>query len=951
MGIVKAVYEKVFGSANKHTLKLFQKNVDQINALEESFKSLSDEALKAKTSEFKSRLEKGEALNDILPEAFATVREASRRVSGMRHFDVQLIGGMALHNGMIAEMRTGEGKTLVATLPAYLNALEGKGVHVVTVNDYLARRDAVWMGKIYNFLGLSIGVIQNLRVSYVYDPGVTATTEETELENAQTLSFKVEYDHLRPSTRQESYRCDITYGTNNEYGFDYLRDNMVQDISEMVMRPGNEMHYALVDEIDSILVDEARTPLIISAPAGEATDQYYQFAKLVRGLSEKTDYNVDEKLRSATLTEEGIAKFEKWLGIENIYVEGGIRTVHHIEQALKAEVLFKRDKEYVVDGDEIVIIDEFTGRKMPGRRYSEGLHQAIEAKENVKIQKESQTLATITFQNLFRMYKKLAGMTGTAETEEEEFRRIYNLEVLVIPTNKTAARQDLSDRIYKDETIKFKAVAQKIKEIQEKQQPILVGTISVEKNEALSRYLTSVGIKHEILNAKNHEREGEIIADAGRPGAVTLATNMAGRGVDIKLGGSAADPKDIETVKAAGGLFVLGTERHEARRIDNQLRGRSGRQGDPGMTQFFVSTDDDLMRIFAGDRLKNVMNRLNVPDDMPIEQGMITRILENAQKKVEGHNFDIRKHLLDYDDVLNRHRTVVYKKRKQILELYKKQTESAADFPPQDVPSSSDENNEESSVTTEQNFTSLKETILHSIESEIENIVAYHTQPKMQPEEVSDSEAQGKKEGDWDIKEICETMRTIYPFTPEDANHLFEIGKHDDGKLEEAESKEKMITYLVDRAKQEYEKIESEIARLQGDAASANNIMRSIEKSLLLRSIDTLWVEHLVNVDYLRTGISLRSYGQRDPLIEYKREAYQMFQLLLQNIQKEVVYTFYKVHQGIEIVPTIMANDNLVQEGATKTSSQADKTFEQSNSKKKESKKERRRRQRLEKQD
>ena len=948
MGIVKSVYEKVFGSSNTHTLKIFQKKVDQINALESNFQSLSDEALKAKTTELKERLKKGESLDDILPEAFATVREASRRVSGMRHFDVQLIGGMALHNGMIAEMRTGEGKTLVATLPAYLNALEGKGVHVVTVNDYLARRDAVWMGKIYHFLGLSVGVVQNLRVSYIYDPGVVAPTpEDAAIESTEILSFKVEYDHLRPSSRQESYQCDITYGTNNEYGFDYLRDNMVQDISEMVMRPGNEMHYALVDEIDSILVDEARTPLIISAPAGEATDQYYQFAKLVRQLSEKTDYNVDEKLRSATLTEEGIAKFEKWLGIENIYVEAGIRTVHHIEQALKAEVLFKRDKEYVVDGDEIVIIDEFTGRKMPGRRYSEGLHQAIEAKENVKIQKESQTLATITFQNLFRMYKKLGGMTGTAETEEEEFRRIYNLEVLVIPTNKSAARLDHSDRIYKDETIKFKAVAKKIKEVQEKQQPILVGTISVEKNEALSNYLTGLGIKHEILNAKNHEREGEIIAQAGRPGAVTLATNMAGRGVDIKLGGIAADPKDIETVKAAGGLFVLGTERHEARRIDNQLRGRSGRQGDPGETQFFVSTDDDLMRIFAGDRLKNVMNRLNVPDDMPIEQGMITKILENAQKKVEGHNFDIRKHLLEYDDVLNRHRSVVYKKRKHILELFQAQT-STEETPKIEV---TQEEVDENEGSTEQTFESLREMILFSVENEIEQIVSFHTQEKIPEQELPDeqpSESDQKLQGDWNIKEICETMRTIYPFTPEDANHVFEIAKREEGKLEQIEIKEKIITFLVDRAKEEYKKMEDQILRLSADPKEANKIMRSIEKSILLRSIDTLWVEHLVNVDYLRTGIGLRSYGQRDPLIEYKREAYQMFQLLLQNIQKEVVYAIYKVNQDIEIAPTLMAKDNLVQKGATEAAPDAQKHSSNDGAKKKESKKERRKRQRME---
>lgn len=950
MGIVKSVYEKVFGSSNTHTLKIFQKKVDQINALESSFQSLSDDALKAKTTELKERLTKGESLDDILAEAFATVREASRRVSGMRHFDVQLIGGMALHTGMIAEMRTGEGKTLVATLPAYLNALEGKGVHVVTVNDYLARRDAVWMGKIYHFLGLSVGVVQNLRVSYVYDPGVLATTaEDTALENTEILSFKVEYDHLRPSSRQESYQCDITYGTNNEYGFDYLRDNMVQDISEMVMRPGNEMNYALVDEIDSILVDEARTPLIISAPAAEAADQYYQFAKLVRQLSEKTDYNVDEKLRSATLTEEGIAKFEKWLGIENIYVEAGIRTVHHIEQALKAEVLFKRDKEYVVDSDEIVIIDEFTGRKMPGRRYSEGLHQAIEAKENVKIQKESQTLATITFQNLFRMYTKLAGMTGTAETEEEEFRRIYNLEVLVIPTNKSAARLDHSDRIYKDELIKFKAVAKKIKELQEKQQPILVGTISVEKNEALSNYLTGLGIKHEILNAKNHEREGEIIAQAGRPGAVTLATNMAGRGVDIKLGGISANPEDIETVKAAGGLFVLGTERHEARRIDNQLRGRSGRQGDPGETQFFVSTDDDLMRIFAGDRLKNVMNRLNVPDDMPIEQGMITKILENAQKKVEGHNFDIRKHLLEYDDVLNRHRSVIYKKRKHILELFQRETGSEESVKSEMV----GEETPDTEVAPEQTFQSLKEMILSSVENEIEQIVSFHTQPQVQIEEMSEenqADSTHKINGDWNIKEICETMRTIYPFTPDDANQVFEMAKRIEGKLEQVEIKEKIITFLVDRAKEEYKKMEEQILRLSSDPKDGSKIMRSIEKSILLRSIDTLWVEHLVNVDYLRTGIGLRSYGQRDPLIEYKREAYQMFQLLVQNIQKEVVYAIYKVNQDIHITPTLMAKDNLVHKGATEAAPDAVHQSQGEAGKKKESKKERRKRQRLERQ-
>ena len=944
MSLLKSVYESVFGSANKKTIKEYEKVVATINELEANFQALSDEQIQNKTLEFKDRLSKGEALDDILPEAFATVREASRRVSGMRHFDVQLIGGMALHNGMISEMRTGEGKTLVATLPAYLNALEGKGVHVVTVNDYLARRDAVWMGKIYHFLGMSVGVIQNMRVSYVFDPSVSSPTSDTEiLQETEIQAFKVEYEYLRPGSRQESYQCDITYGTNNEFGFDYLRDNMVQEVSEMVMRPGNEMHYAIVDEIDSILIDEARTPLIISAPSEDANEQYYQFAKLVRNLTENTDYNKDEKLRSVTLTEIGIEKFEKWLGIENIYVEAGVRTIHHIEQALKAEVLFKRDKDYVVDGDEVMIIDEFTGRKMEGRRYSEGLHQAIEAKEGVKIQKESQTLATITFQNLFRMYTKLSGMTGTAQTEEEEFRRIYNLDVLVIPTNKGAARVDHQDRIYKDEVIKFKAVAKKIQECREKNQPILVGTISVEKNERLSDYLTSIGIQHELLNAKNHEREGEVIAQAGRPGAVTLATNMAGRGVDIKLGGTPAVEADIETVKAAGGLFVLGTERHEARRIDNQLRGRSGRQGDPGETQFFVSTDDDLMRIFAGDRLKNVMNKLNVPDDMPIEQNMISRILENAQKKVEGHNFDIRKHLLEYDDVLNRHRSVVYKKRKNILELFNIEV-GITEKP---TPKISDEENFEiaAEVNDEPAFVSLKDMILNSVENEIEQIISYHTQPKM---DFEPSDEQSEEQG-WDIAGICGALKTIYAFTDEDEAVVRNLATHENGNLEEAESKEKIISYLVERSKQEYVKIEDSVKHLEMSPEDANKTMRSIEKAILLRSIDTLWVEHLINVDYLRTGIGLRGYGQRDPLIEYKREAYEMFQALLQNIQKEVVYAFYKVHHGIELVPTIMAKDNLVHEGASDTSHNVDTPHTSLNSgKKKESKKERRKRQRME---
>jgi len=876
---------KIFGDSNVKTLKTLQPVVGAVNSLEAEMQAFSDVELKNKTVEFKERLGKGESLDDLLTEAFAVVREVSKRVTGMRHFDVQLIGGIALHRGMIAEMRTGEGKTLVATLPIYLNALQGKGVHLVTVNDYLAKRDAVWMGKIYDFLGLSVGIIQNLRVSYKYDSSVQAEVRSLDAE-VQKESFKIEEEFLRPCSRQDAYRCDITYGTNNEFGFDYLRDNMVQSLEEMVMRPGDEMHYAIVDEVDSILVDEARTPLIISAPAEEATQQYYQFAKLVRQLVENNpsdpsglgDYNVDEKMRSSTLTEAGIAKFEKWLGIENIYAEGGIRTVHHVEQALKAEVLFKRDRDYIVDNGEVIIIDEFTGRKMPGRRYSEGLHQAIEAKENTNIQRESQTLATITFQNLFRMYRKLAGMTGTASTESEEFAKIYNLEVLIAPTNKPDRRVDLQDRIYRNEAGKYKAIAERIKECQTKGQPILIGTISVEKNEALSEYLTGNGIKHEILNAKNHEREGEIIAQAGRPGAVTLATNMAGRGVDIKLGGALAAGEEHEKVVKAGGLFVLGTERHESRRIDNQLRGRAARQGDPGETQFVVSTDDDLMRIFAGDRLKSIMTRLKVPEDMPIEQKMITKMLETAQKKVEGHNFDIRKHLLEYDDVLNKHREVVYKKRRQAL-----------------APT-----------------TSLKEMILDLIEQEVEFVVSFHTN------------VEDRKE--WNLQEVYETASTIFPFSDVEKEELLKMNTSGDTKLEDVEARDSIVKFFLSKAEREYEAITKQATDAAGNEAAGAKLMRDFEKNILLRSIDSLWVDHLVAVDYLRTGIGLRGYGQRDPLVEYKKETYQMFNALLSGIQKEVVYSFYKIGAGLRLISapqSVMANDKLVLKGAQKAADDA----------------------------
>lgn len=925
MSFLKKAYETVFGTQNQSTMKEFAPIVEAINEKEAEFAALSNEQIQAKTAEFKERLKKGETLDDLLVEAFATVREAGKRVMGMRHYDVQLIGGIAMHRGMIAEMRTGEGKTLVATLPAYLNALEEKGVHVITVNDYLAKRDAVWMGQLYTFLGLTTGIVQGQRVSYAFDDSnmdisvqeaskqmaeKQETIEETET-SATTKSFHVEDQFLRSVTRQEAYACDITYGTNNEFGFDYLRDNMVQSREQMVMRSGNEMHYAIIDEIDSILIDESRTPLIISAPAGAATEQYYQFAKLATGLVENTHYNLDEKLRSVTLTEDGISYMEQNLGVKNIYAEGGMQIVHHIEQALKAQVLFQNDKEYVVEDGEVVIIDEFTGRKMPGRRYSEGLHQAIEAKEGVAIQQESRTLATITFQNLFRMYKKLSGMTGTAITEEEEFRSIYKLDVLVIPTNKLDARIDNQDRIYLNEKAKYKAIVKQIKACREKGQPILIGTISVEKNEELSVYLTRAGIEHEVLNAKNHEREGEIIAQAGKSGAVTLATNMAGRGVDIRLGGASEDQTEKQKVMEAGGLFVLGTERHESRRIDNQLRGRSARQGDPGETQFFVSTEDDLMRIFAKDRLKTVMQRLKVPEDMPIEQPMITRLLEGAQKKVESHNYDIRKHLLNYDDILNKQRHVIYTKRRQILDI-------AAGVKLEEM-QEDQESTEEAIVEQPQ---TLKHIIQDMIEQELEFIVSYHTNEQALEIDTVTEEGIEDQQG-WNVKEIIETVQSIFLLNDEEKSALERIAKEEgNGKFDDVQARENMLKLLVDKANEQYSALEEQIlaaAKEQGKTEEdAATMVKEIEKQVLLRAIDTLWVDHLVQMTYLRTGIGLRGYGQQDPLIEYKRESFTLFNQLQSSIQKEVVYAFYKVSLGLQLAPTIMSDDKMVLQGAQK---------------------------------
>ncbi len=860
--------DKLFGDTNEKYLKTLEPEIAKINALAGDIEKLSDDELRAKTEEFKTRLDKGETLDNILSEAFAVVREASKRMVGMSHYDVQLVGGIILHRGQIAEMRTGEGKTLVATLPVYLNALTGQGVHLVTVNDYLARRDAVWMGRVYNFLGMSVGCIQHDQ-AFRYDADYTPPPVKTDDDEIVEAVVTIDMDNLRPVERAEAYTADITYGTNNEFGFDYLRDNMVAELDQKVQR---ELHFSIVDEVDSILIDEARTPLIISAPAEESAQTYYQFAKIVKVLEENKHFNIDEKLRAATLTDEGIDAVEKSLDIKNLYTEGGIKLVHHLEQALKAETLFKKDKDYVVKEGEIIIVDEFTGRLMNGRRYSEGLHQAIEAKENVDIQRESQTLATITFQNFFRMYDKLSGMTGTAFTEAEEFAKIYSLEVTVIPTNKPIKRLDKQDSVYKVEQGKYSAMVEEIKRITKTGQPILIGTASIEKNELVGELLSAAGIKHEILNAKNHAREAEILHQAGRKGAVTVATNMAGRGVDIILGGAPFDQAKHDEIISLDGLYVIGTERHESRRIDNQLRGRSGRQGDPGVTQFFLSMEDDMMRIFGTDRMKAMLSKLGIPDDMPIENKMITHSIEQAQKKIEGNNFDTRKHLVEYDDVINKHREVVYKRRNQVLENY-----------------------------LENDGEELENMVFDLISQEIEQVVSFHTAAK-------------STEGDWDIKEIYETVSTIFSLADSERKEIENLG---DNKLSEAEVRTQLIEYLQNLAQEKYDVMEKEIVEEVGK----NNpmTMRQLEKAVYLRSIDTLWIEHLQSMQYLRTGIGLRGYGQRDPLIEYKKESYQIFNALMASIQNQVVYSIYKLaHAQTMAVRSPLERKGMVMSGAAK---------------------------------
>ncbi len=775
--------KKLFGDYNEREIKRMMQYVEQINALEATMTGLSDVSLAGKTAEFKKRLEEGEDLNDLMPEAFAVVREASKRVLGMRHFDVQMLGGITLHEGNIAEMRTGEGKTLVATLPVYLNALTGKGVHVVTVNDYLARRDSEWMGRIYNFLGLSVGLI------------------------VHGLDFQ---------ERRAAYQADITYGTNNEYGFDYLRDNMVIHAEQMVQRP---LNYAIVDEVDSILVDEARTPLIISGPGEKSTELYYVLSQVVPKLIPNEDYTIDEKLKTVAPTESGIAKAEKMLGVSNLYEHENMELSHHFNQALRARALMQRDRDYVVKDGEVIIVDEFTGRLMFGRRYSDGLHQAIEAKEGVKIERESQTLASITFQNFFRMYEKLAGMTGTAKTEEAEFQKIYKLDVIVIPTNRQVTRVDYPDVIYKNRRAKYRAVIEEIIECHGRHQPVLVGTTSIVQSEMLSEQLKKRGIRHNVLNAKFHEQEAQIISQAGQYDAVTIATNMAGRGTDIVLG---------ENVAELGGLHIIGTERHESRRIDNQLRGRAGRQGDAGSSRFYLSLEDDLMRLFGSDNIAGIMDKLGMEENEPIEHALITRSIEQAQKKVEARNFDIRKHVLEYDDVMNQQREVIYGQRRQIL--------------------LGDE---------------LKDNIRHMLEKLVQSIMDAHANEKLYPE-------------DWDFAALIEECEEY--FAPPKRLQLDVLDKM---------SRDELHEYLLQLAHELYE---------EREASFGSDNMRELEKVVMLKVVDNKWMEHLDAMDMLREGIGLRAYGQKDPLIEYKIEAFDMFQQMIENIQGDIVKYMYHVN-------------------------------------------------------
>jgi len=829
--------------SNEKVLKRLQPTADRINKFEPEFEKLSDAELRAKTGEFKARLKAGSSLDELLPEAFAAVREAAKRTIGQRHFDVQLIGGIVLHQGKIAEMKTGEGKTLVATLPFYLNSLSGRGCHLATVNDYLARRDPYWMGSIYHALGVSVASIypqqnpDDHTPSCLYDPDYD--------------SGDGQWRHFRPVPRRQAYEADITYGTSSEFGFDYLRDNMLMDLSQCVQRP---LNYAIVDEVDNLLIDEARTPLIISGPAEESGEKYQIFARLVPRLQREEDYVVDEKSRTVNLTDNGINNLERLLKREgllkspNLYDSANYALIRYLESALKAQVSYRRDREYVVKDGQIIIVDEFTGRLMYGRRYSEGLHQAIEAKEHVKVQRESMTFATVTIQNYFRMHDKLAGMTGTAATEAEEFYKIYKLDVVSIPTHKPMTREDFTDQIYKSEEAKFRAVVREIKEMHEIGRPVLIGTVSIEKSEYLSDLMKRQGIPYQVLNAKYHEKEAGIIARAGEPGAVTIATNMAGRGVDIVLGGSTDGQSEQEwqekhdKVLEVGGLHIIGTERHEARRIDNQLRGRAGRQGDGGSSRFYVSLEDDIVRRFGGDRIKGFMEWAGMGEDAPIENVLINRAITDVQKRVEGYNFDIRKHLVEYDDVINKHREVIYSERKKIL--------GGAD---------------------------LKTNILSMVKDEIQGTVATHT---------------GDGHGfDWDVTSLLADITTIFPLPPTfNSDALSEMKP---GQIENR---------LIEQAEALYEEKEREVG--------AEN-MRVLERLVMLRIIDSLWVEHLTTMENMRQGIGLQAAGQRDPLVAYKREGHRLFQNLMASIQHDVAHTVYLVNvvrrEAAEQAPSPMA--------------------------------------------
>jgi len=819
--------------SNEKELKRLQPLVDHINSLEPEFEKLTDDELRAKTDEFQARLADGESLDEILPEAYAAVREAAKRTIRQRHFDVQLMGGIILHQGKIAEMKTGEGKTLVATLPLYLNALTGQGSHLITVNDYLAKRDCHWMGPIYHALGVSVACINAQQTtgqtapSYIYDPSYESEDQK--------------WKFLRPVTRRQAYEADITYGTNNEFGFDYLRDNMVVDLSQCVQRP---LNYAIVDEVDNILIDEARTPLIISGAAEEATKRYYTFAQLVSRLSKDVDYTIDERTRTTNLTEIGMTKMEKMLKREgllkapDLYDPSNHFLTQYMESALKARVLFKKDKDYVVKDGQVIIVDEFTGRLMFGRRYAEGLHQAIEAKERVKIQRESVTLATITFQNYFRMYQKLAGMTGTAATEAEEFHKIYNLEVVIIPTNKPLIRAEYPDQIYKDEKTKFTAVTREIKQLHDQKRPVLIGTTSIEKSEYLSDLLRRNGVPHQVLNAKHHEKEAAIIAQAGRLDAVTVATNMAGRGVDIILGGNPEGRGEAEwqeehnKVVELGGLHIVGTEHHEARRIDNQLRGRAGRQGDPGSSRFYASLEDEILRRFGGERVKGIMQWAGMDENSPIEHSFATRALTNSQVQTEGYHFNIRKHLVEYDDVINKHREVIYVERRKIL--------SGAD---------------------------LKANIISMVQDEIQSLVARRLSSVSYEQEEEQSNLSG----------LLEDVSTIFPLPPQFRSDGF-------SELSDKQITEKLTDYAIEL----YDQREQELGP---------DNMRIAERLVMLRVIDRLWMYHLTDMEHLRQGISLRAVGQEQPLVVYKREGHASFEALLAGIQHDVAHSIY--HVGI----------------------------------------------------